>query len=454
MKKYAWLAQLEELLADLPEQEREDALAYYEEYLDAAGKENEQQTLAALGSPEEVAQKILEGEGLTGTAAPAGPDAAAVPAAADAPQNAAAAPAAGESAPTAPQPTAPEPPAAFAADEAAPASYTPQAKKGFHPLSDPPKPFSKRGWMLFLAVIAAALLIQLALLIAHFAGRSRETRYDVAVAGTPGPAEMDTDYGTASSDAAERAPVVVRDEAAVAGTADAPAVYEHDDHHDAVISSNDSVSFYDGDVQDIELHITAANLQIGYDSAVSDQVHLEITGPDADKFNIRYETDDGLRKMVVRDGRNVSAGTPADSTTVSLTLPLNFRDIEASVVTGSIVICGLSIDDVELETGTGNIEASELTVGKLDLKTGTGNITVGPVTPGAGEHEIELKTGTGTIDAVINAAKSDYEYTLSARQGDVYLNNEYMSSGTASRGGLYELEAEAGTGDIGVTFSR
>lgn len=64
MRKYAYLARLEELLAALPAEERQDALNYYEEYFDAAGSEQEEKTAEALGDPAEVARKILEGEGI------------------------------------------------------------------------------------------------------------------------------------------------------------------------------------------------------------------------------------------------------------------------------------------------------------------------------------------------------------------------------------------------------
>lgn len=60
MTRTAFLAALEQLLAPLPEAERKDALSYYEDYLDAAGPENEARAIAELGSPEEVARKILD----------------------------------------------------------------------------------------------------------------------------------------------------------------------------------------------------------------------------------------------------------------------------------------------------------------------------------------------------------------------------------------------------------
>ena len=70
MTRTAFLAALEQLLAPLPEAERKDALSYYEDYLDAAGPEKEAQAIAELGTPEEVAHKILDEQ------APADPSAA------------------------------------------------------------------------------------------------------------------------------------------------------------------------------------------------------------------------------------------------------------------------------------------------------------------------------------------------------------------------------------------
>ena len=74
MTRTAFLVALEQLLAPLPETERKDALSYYEDYLDAAGPEKEAQAIAELGSPEEVARKILDEQSPQGaSAAPASP---------------------------------------------------------------------------------------------------------------------------------------------------------------------------------------------------------------------------------------------------------------------------------------------------------------------------------------------------------------------------------------------
>lgn len=74
MTRREYLDRLSALLRQLPSAEREDALRYYTEYLDAAGEENEEAAMRELGSPETVAQSILEGSGRQ-AASPAGAEA-------------------------------------------------------------------------------------------------------------------------------------------------------------------------------------------------------------------------------------------------------------------------------------------------------------------------------------------------------------------------------------------
>lgn len=61
MNKAMFMASLRELLADITEAEREEAINYYEDYFDDAGEENEESVIEALGSPERVAATIKEG---------------------------------------------------------------------------------------------------------------------------------------------------------------------------------------------------------------------------------------------------------------------------------------------------------------------------------------------------------------------------------------------------------
>ena len=58
MNREEFLSQLERLLYDIPAQEREEALEYYNGYFDDAGKEKEAEVIQELGSPGKVAAII------------------------------------------------------------------------------------------------------------------------------------------------------------------------------------------------------------------------------------------------------------------------------------------------------------------------------------------------------------------------------------------------------------
>lgn len=58
MNKVEFMRQLESLLQNISEQERSEALHYYDDYFDDAGPENEQAVLEALGNPARVAENI------------------------------------------------------------------------------------------------------------------------------------------------------------------------------------------------------------------------------------------------------------------------------------------------------------------------------------------------------------------------------------------------------------
>ena len=61
MDRKTFMRELEYLLQDINAEERQEALEYYESYFDEAGSENEQQVLAELGDPSQVAAMIKDG---------------------------------------------------------------------------------------------------------------------------------------------------------------------------------------------------------------------------------------------------------------------------------------------------------------------------------------------------------------------------------------------------------
>lgn len=58
MNRMEFLRQLEELLYDVPECERREAMEYYRNYFDDAGSEKEEEIIEKLGSPKKVAESI------------------------------------------------------------------------------------------------------------------------------------------------------------------------------------------------------------------------------------------------------------------------------------------------------------------------------------------------------------------------------------------------------------
>lgn len=61
MNKQQFMGELKQLLGELPVDEREEALSYYEDYFADAGIENESEVIAQLKSPEAVARTIKAG---------------------------------------------------------------------------------------------------------------------------------------------------------------------------------------------------------------------------------------------------------------------------------------------------------------------------------------------------------------------------------------------------------
>ena len=58
MNRIEFMKQLESLLQNVSQTEREEALQYYNDYFDDAGPENEKEVIEALGNPARVAENI------------------------------------------------------------------------------------------------------------------------------------------------------------------------------------------------------------------------------------------------------------------------------------------------------------------------------------------------------------------------------------------------------------
>ncbi len=61
MSRWEFMRQLEELLYDISPSEREEALQYYNDYFNDAGKDNEWEVMKSLGTPQQVAKTVKDG---------------------------------------------------------------------------------------------------------------------------------------------------------------------------------------------------------------------------------------------------------------------------------------------------------------------------------------------------------------------------------------------------------
>ena len=58
MNREEFMKELEYLLMDIPEEDKQDAVAYYRDYLEDSGDVHEQEVIQEFGSPERVAAII------------------------------------------------------------------------------------------------------------------------------------------------------------------------------------------------------------------------------------------------------------------------------------------------------------------------------------------------------------------------------------------------------------
>ena len=58
MNRIEFMTELAALLQDVPEEERRDAMQFYNDYFDDAGEDKESEVISELESPKKVAEKI------------------------------------------------------------------------------------------------------------------------------------------------------------------------------------------------------------------------------------------------------------------------------------------------------------------------------------------------------------------------------------------------------------
>ena len=349
MKKYAYLARLEELLEALPAEERQDALNYYEEFFDAAGADDS--AAAGLESPEEAARKILEGEGVA--------------------------------------PSQPVPPTPPAAPEPPPLEEPRNYPTGGTTPRQPPRPFSRKGWLLFLAVLAVAFLVQLAVLVLVFAPIGGSAAVATASSVTT---EAITEYVTGDAANLARPSDVTPEstELPAAGTG---------------YAQNMVCSMKRGDSLGIKLRSGKVLLEVNED--INDRsTYIGVRNADKSFAVQQIEDGDWLVGSTDRSGALI----------LTVKIPrVMLLEVQVSLEKGDIsVMDNLSLEELELETGSGRITTQNISADDVELKTSDGHVTTGVVTP---QEKLKVVAAGGAAQLILAGTKSDYSLYVVSKNG-------------------------------------
>ena len=361
MKKYEYLSELEKRLSALPADARRDALNYYEEYFDAAGPDNEDATAAELGDPAEAARKILEGEGLT-------PDA---------------------------DPAAPEPPAAD------PQPARPQ-KRG---------PGAKTMWLIFAVVIAAALLVQLGVLVLSFAKPSGGTA-SMVVAPTEeetaasGLVRNEDFYNEATATEGTNSGSPLEKMAFTAGLADAQNITFDIDYGTVTVVVDSGAA---------EPTLACMNVK-------QDWFTFTNTGSDTSPVYVRYKVP-----------ANYNLGKePGPEPEFVLTVPdantFHFKRLSITAAMGDVEFDNsdtIAADSIDLDLAMGSFTGSTVQAEQFTANISMGDFDLGLL---AGVETAKVGAAMGNIGLTVDGKPDDYALDLQTSMGDVVFNGRAMAS--------------------------
>ena len=428
MNKQTYLAKLAQLLAPLPEQERQDALNYYEEYFDAAGPEAEDATAAELGDPADAARKILEGEGLMldSAQAAAGESSDAADTAQDA----------------APQPTGENPPT---------------TKPKLHgPAAIPPV-------MGVLLALAAVLVVVCVLLIGFF-GVRRSSIADTAETFVVSAVEQsqDADPTTETPDSEN----VEESGTAAEGSSDPV-----DDNNPHTMG----MSFGSITPQDAVLDIDYGRLTIVIDpGATSAALHcenvynkrLDVTYTENEPLTIRYKVPANCDLSSEPEPEFVLSVPDAET--------FHFKKLSITSAMGDVEFDNnetITADSIELNLAMGDFTCSTVEAESFNATVSMGNFTGGLVQSSSFTAEVAIgnfdlgrlessktctvKAGMGNIGLTVDGKADDYTLDLQAPMGEVAFNGKalgtsYSQTPTTAR----RVTLTAGMGDVVLTTTE
>ena len=403
MTKYEYLAELERLLAALPEQERRDAMNYYEEYFVSAGPEKEAEAIRELGTPQQAAQKILEEAGVAAAPAPEAPQAA------------------------------------------------PVTKKGL--------PTAAKVALAVAGALAAVVLLAVLLggaLFANIAPAQSSvqgiTQNDPSATATPqAPAVQSTTPPAASAEsgapATAQAPVSGQ---TVTGTAGewqvtlGSGLYKFD----LDLGCGDLQVVLDPNAAQSTLLVQGLD-QSQYQSREEDFGEIKVVlGSRA-----RQQSDQRFTATLTVPDDGVLQELDLSLNAGSITLPdLTLDELDVELNAGDVTAGNVTARNISVETNAGNFTAAALSGDEVSLETNAGSIEAAQVQPG---RELEVSTHAGNVTVALTGTSADYNLEAEGRVGTLTYDGAVYSGLTNTfrlGSGPVHIETEVAAGQITVSF--
>ena len=403
MTKYEYLAELERLLAALPEQERRDAMNYYEEYFVSAGPEKEAEAIRELGTPQQAAQKILEEAGVAAAPAPEAPQAA------------------------------------------------PAAKKGL--------PAAAKVALAVAGALAAVVLLAVLLGSALFANIAPAqssvqgiTQNDPSATATPqAPAVQSTAPPAASAEsgapATAQAPVSGQ---TVTGTAGewqvtlGSGLYKFD----LELGCGDLQVVLDPNAAQSTLLVQGLD-QSQYQSREEDFGEIKVVlGSRA-----RQQSDQRFTATLTVPDDGALQELDLSLNAGSITLPdLTLDELDVELNAGDVTAGNVTARNISVETNAGNFTAAALSGDEVSLETNAGSIEAAQVQPG---RELEVSTHAGNVTVALTGTSADYNLEAEGRAGTLTYDGAVYSGLTNTfrlGSGPVHIETEVAAGQITVSF--
>lgn len=403
MTKYEYLAELERLLAALPEQERRDAMNYYEEYFVSAGPEKEAEAIRDLGTPQQAAQKILEEAGVAAAPAPEAPQAA------------------------------------------------PAAKKGL--------PAAAKVALAVAGALAAVVLLAVLLggaLFANIAPAQSSvqgiTQNDPSATATPqAPAVQSTAPPAASAEsgapATAQAPVSGQ---TVTGTAGewqvmlGSGLYKFD----LELGCGDLQVVLDPNAAQSTLLVQGLD-QSQYQSREEDFGEIKVVlGSRA-----RQQSDQRFTATLTVPDDGALQELDLSLNAGSITLPdLTLDELDVELNAGDVTARNVTARNISVETNAGNFTAAALSGDEVSLETNAGSIEAAQVQPG---RELEVSTHAGNVTVALTGTSADYNLEAEGRAGTLTYDGAVYSGLTNTfrlGNGPVHIETEVAAGQITVSF--